>query len=360
MQAHQLRRFIAPLIGLFFLAMALVWVRGQASPAEEKANPVTTVTYDLGELVRVSRAWADPDRPPRDSAAELVKRIMLLHPERWDGGTVADSTVIIRGSKRVEVRTDAKHHQEIADLLDQLRHRSDLAVDLDTGLFEVDGDFYKKELEPKLAQGKLGGDRIATALMGGLLDEDPDRKYPLTGMLAKMLKRSTKIATDKVRVLQHADGQALDFRTAFVYRAHPGDAKQEPEMVFEVAHHGVSFRAQVSVTQDRRGIDLKLTEKTIEPLEMKQRAAFDPNNGNPVVIDVPNLHESSVTYSVFAADGETVIVPVHYQTKSARDKDRVLVLVIDPRIYIDSEHKLIERMEKEEADKEAKKQFEEP
>jgi hypothetical protein len=256
----------------------------------------------------------------------LVKVILTsVHPGGWGTGEDA-STLQERNGTKLEIRTDAAHHAEITQLLTALRRLADVAVVIEGELFEVDREFYKKEIEPQLGDGPASAaKRYATPVAEGV---------------AKQLRaKAIRLNANKVTIPNGQESKFLSLRKAFIYTAKPKGAGRKLDEVFDTGLYGVSFRARVIVSADRRRVRVNLTQDVTDLVEIKQEAVVDPETGNEARIDVPQLQNSSTSEAVQVDDGQSILLRVRSRADSVKGKERVQVLLVTPRIYIEEEER---------------------
>ena len=101
----------------------------------------------------------------------------------------------------------------------------------------------------------------------------------------------------------------------------------------------MSCRASVTVTADRRRVVLRITEQVTELAGVRKETVIDRKTLKEVTVESPDLAESSTATTVQADDGELVLLPVRYLPPAAREKGRVLVMLVRPLIYIEEEER---------------------
>src|SRR5205085_2532871 len=102
---------------------------------------------------------------------------------------------------------------------------------------------------------------------------------------------------------------------------------------------GVSFRARVAVSADRRFVRLRMTEEVRELLEVGKKKVIDPATGDEATVEVPSFADASRTATVEVGDGEQIVVPVQMRLPAAQKKGRMLVLLVQPVIRIEEEER---------------------
>jgi hypothetical protein len=299
---------------------------GAASAQPAGGGKLKTVTYDVADLIYKPGGKGGYDRID-DLIRELLTSADL---NTWNGTGPDGSSLQELNGTQLEVRATPAQHDVIVDLLGVLRRRVGLAVDLHGDLYELDRAVYEKDLRPWLGKGPQGLGSAPAAV----IEDD---------VAALLKKRATHLRSGRARVAPGRAAPFLSARQAFTYLARPG--------VQDTAFHGLTLRAAVNVTGDRRRVRLALTQDVTELVEVRKRDAVDPETGNEVKVDDPDLVRTSVTVRLEVDDGYNVLVPVRYLPQAVKDKDRVRVLLVRPEIWIEEEEKL--RKEQEEQKKKA-------
>jgi hypothetical protein len=284
------------------------------------ADALVTKTYDVRDLVEsvsawrpvVGRAgsWPEPVAGlDRLEPIEALARVILttVRPEGWRGpGKGAAPLREVNGTK-LEIRAAAKRHEEIANLLDALRRISDVAVIVEGELFEVDRAFLDRHVKA------VRGRRVAT---------------PVGEDVAKQLRKDGKsLKSGRAKVLPGESARFFSLRSALVY---PTKAGQAPGTAFT----GVTFRARVAVSSDRRFVRLTLTQRSTDLLGYRTEGE----------VKVPDLAEEATTEAVKVGDGVCLLLAARLAPeKAAPGKERAVVLLVRPLIYIEEEEWLKNR-----------------
>lgn len=292
-----------------------------ASPAPAAAPPplgVQTVTYDVAHLL------ARPGKTGSDSIEALVATLTTtIAPKSWGAAGKGGSTLREVNGNRLEVTATPARHAEIAQLLGALARMSDVAVDLRAVLYEVDRTLYEKELAPRLRRG------AATQVEQEVLD--------------LVCRRGARLGSNKVRLGNREEALLLSRRKAFTYvtRPQPVGVGLFPEPLGHgIAWTGARFRAHVTVSGDRRFVDVRLIQDVAELREMTRKRVWIPDKLVLGFVDVPNLARSARTDSIEVADGMAFMVPVVAPLEGGK---RVRVLVVQPLIWIEEEERERER-----------------
>ncbi len=328
--------------------------RGVAQGAKE--DRFITVSYPIGDLVSRSSG-----KTGSSGVGEVVRCVMTgVNPDGWhakDGG----SSLQVRNGSTLVIHTQAKYHQEISELLEALRRLNDVAVDVQSHLCEIDRSLYDKLIKPKLGNLQAG----SGVPMAATLAE---------GAYQKLRPRLEIVTSHKVRIANGKQGEILSLENAVLTgprsradgkepnkKPKPVDKKEGPDVQEQVqdllnllrskvmfptarsmeqvndpaiTFHGVRFQARVAVTADRRFVGMELEQEATNLLSLEQ-VPF----GEDKVYVTPNLSRSGATASVRVGDGGVLFLAVYYLPQSLKDRNRVYVLVVQPRIYIEAEEK---------------------
>jgi hypothetical protein len=296
---------------LFFLIAlaALCWLPPGPEAAEPAAEKPRTVTYDVFDLVEKPGATRFGF-----SMEEIIKAITAEHPEIWRGSREDAATIEAVNDTRLVIHTTPAVHAEIVQTLTSLRGLADLAVDVQSDVYEVDRGFYEKHFQPAVEKGRQGpGKPFAAALDGGL-----DR----------LRKEGTLVKSNQVRIANTKEAGCISLRKAFTYVSRPARRGKED---FATAFYGFRVQAAVTVSADRRFVRLKLTQDTTNLVEIETL------NDDGQVLERPKLEEASSSATFNIGDGESVLVPLHFLPRAAQEKDRVWVLVVQSLIHIEAE-----------------------
>src|SRR5262249_44780978 len=108
---------------------------------------------EVGDLLRTPRAWRG-----HAGAAKAVDDIELLaslvlrtvHPDRWQGAPGGTATLRVVRATALDINTMAAGHRAIDELLTALRRPAEMAVALDSKLYESARAAFAKKVEPQL------------------------------------------------------------------------------------------------------------------------------------------------------------------------------------------------------------------
>jgi hypothetical protein len=305
--------------------------------------------YDIRSLVEkpdpaLAVALENISGHPTMKAAQIVQTV--VGSLGWGHGTLPggerEAIQILNGTRLV-IRATAAEHAQIDELLAALRRLDDLAVTVQARLYEVDEAFYTRlknarrvpleELEKQVLDGNPPGDDLFKLLA----------KQPL-------VQTGDAITVDtrrEVGLLSRQQSVLCLPSPAQVARGDKG-----PQIVVE----GVAFLGRVSVSADRRYVQIKLTEKstTIQDidkvkapawhlLEKQLEGADVQAAAKEAVSEVALLREATSTQSLEIPDGGSMLIPVNYRPAALQKKGRWWVLALSPRILIEDEVKEIRK-----------------
>jgi len=307
----------------------MTWFSAGLARAEPPAvkSRLSTATYDVADLVQSVPTWRQAALVAPDAGVEgadaLVQVILrLINPESWRPGKDSSTLQVLNGT-RLEVRTTLKQHADIKQLLEALRRLSDIAVVLHADLYEVDRAFYKKHVEPLFTS--KGKKPFAVPV------ED--------GMEARLLKQTRPLKESRVMIPSGKEGVFFSVRNGFTYLARARTPDRDEQAVTGTGFQGVTFRADVTVSADRRSLQLKMSQTATELREIVKKPVLDPDTKKKEQVESPRLANSSTTGEVEVEDGTALLLPVGYRSRIAKDNDRVWVLLLRPIIYIEEEEK---------------------
>jgi len=295
-------------------------------PAQDakKQEVMSTVVYDIRDLL----AGLKPTGPE-----SVVNNIFsAIDPESWNRRTPNHGSIHIVNGSRLLVRTTAKRHAAIAELLTALRRLGGVSVIVNARLYEVEQSLYKKVASAKRVHGDAL-EKLERQFLAG--------KPSKADAVWKLLKKpKVVVAGDEVKIRDRSEAAILSWHKAVACHPSPDQARagnRNPQVVLE----GVSFQAGVRVTADRRFVRLKLTEKATELQEVTRRNIATQDGD--VQAEVPILDRSERSEMLEIPDGGALLRPVYFRPASAKARDRWWVLSITPRIYIAEEAQMIRR-----------------
>lgn len=291
-------------------------------------DQIRTVTYHVGDLVRVRFLWRQqlvPGFTPSqaegiDALAQTI--VAALGSEHWNAKRGKDNLQELNGTE-LEIRTSVENHGMIEELLAALRRLADVSVVVDTELYELEREFYQHQIEPVLGKDK----DINKTHSAVLINE----------RLAKELRsRANRLRSNKITIPNQEPRKTFSWRTAFTYHA-----RSKPSNVdrMQIGFQGVWLETEASVTLDRRFVDITLTEHNQELLDIGKEAVFDSMSGKERTIEVPNLLTRSNSMRVRAEDTQPLIMPIDYRPSEIADANHRLLLLIRPTVFIEEEEK---------------------
>ena len=316
---------------LAFLALAFALATGtvaaQPDPKKLDDKKLVTKVYNikplLGERGKAG-GIADTDA--------VIKLIFEAIPQLRELKPGTDGPQIIeRDGGKLEVRATAQRHSEIKDLLDALERLQDLAIDVKADVIELDAMTYEKLMKalPKLGKGK-------PPMLYATGEETEGKDAPAIEKALvetnKILKTGRVVQTSSGRFVNGAEATVSARRTVVTFANVPapvrvGGKTDEPLFVKE----GFGLVALPVVSGDRRFIRFKLTEQSTVITGVKTRD-FGEIAGEKFVVKTLETEDLGGTGSATVADGGTAIFRLAYAPK-----DKVWVVVLKPRIFIQAE-----------------------
>jgi hypothetical protein len=311
-----------------FCLAVLLGLLASTATARAAAPPVNilrTVHYDIADII-----YKPGGKTGLDTVEEVVRVIIdATGPQYWSATGKGSATLEINGT-RLEVRARARQHEDVRDILRALRGLIDVNVDVRSELLEVDRAHFDKKLKPRLA----GKGVFALAI--GPEDDDDDK---VDDTLPELRKHSKILKSTKTRLANGRAGTALSFRKAFTYATTPSGLRKAAGGNFKVAFTGLTVKTKAVVSADRRFVRLQLQQETADLVAIKKKAVMVPPIGKLGTVESPEIVESASSTTVTVGDGCVALMPVHARLGRAAARDKVLVLLIQPLLYIEEEEK---------------------
>jgi hypothetical protein len=346
---------VAAVFGFFLLGSAKMHDTAIPAAGEDKQpSPAKSyaATYDVADVVAKRSYWdVGGKRVPVSSGLTqyLLSALIADSPttaDKWLGKKAVWHIQMVNG-KKLEVHADKKTHATVKNLLEAMRRSLDLAVIVESHLFEVDRKVYEQQIKGKLHQHPgnppVFAEPATEEVEKKFLNDPPGKKEKPFYAGLKPLK------TGKVTLQDREHGEIFSWRSAVPFERSPGGAsvvkKGEKEISF--AYPGFSFAISPVVTSDRRATHLKLTQNVTQLLEWQKVNVLElhPNQDlKSVAYEVPVLQESTFTSNFTVFDGWPVVATIQWQTPEAKKNDRVLVLLFTARILIEEEERQIQKL----------------
>jgi len=306
---------------------------------KDRAKTLTTVVYDIRDIVAKptilgmsGRLFRDVEPAPK--AVGIVRAILsVLDPINGTSTTLDRETIEVLNGTRLVIRASAACHAEIPAILKSLRAQGDVAVSVETHLYEVDEAYYNKLKNAK----HISLEESERLFFEGI------HPASASDSLFNLLPKQKKVMDgEKIQVNSGEDAPILSWHQAVRSMASPEQLRKgekSPQTLLE----GVSFVANMEVNSDRRSVRLKLIEKAAE-LEGIQKTKLFMADGKEVAAEIPLFKEHTQTRVKEIPDHGSLLVPVLYQPSSAREKSRWWVLSITPHIVIEAEENAISKV----------------
>jgi hypothetical protein len=292
------------------LLVLLAWsVSGRTAPPPKKALP-KTVVYDVTAVIGNSLVATV------DDLAKLI--FTSTRPEAWKVGKEGSSSLEILQETKLQIRTTPALHEEIADLLDNLRRLTGLHISFEGDVHEVSRETFNKHLAPLVAKEPVALVGVETA---GLIEKEKSRVRII----------SANVPPGKTGVI-YSQRQAFSF-----VGAPPWERERHA-----TGFHGFRVRATADVTPDRRAVRLKLSRELTElrAINEEQVFRFDASGiEGKGKIEVPDLREEIQTANLKLDDGATLLFVLPRTSRLARESDKVRVLLMRVVISIEEEKK---------------------
>jgi hypothetical protein len=319
---------------------ALAWFAGtvaaQPDPKKPDDKKLVTKVYNIKPLIGErgkAGGLADADA--------VIKLLFQTIPQLRDLKPGTDGPQIVeRDNGKLEVRTTEKRHGEVKDLLDALGRLQDLAIDVKADVIELDNATYEKLLKA-LPKGKT---KTPVLLATGeeLEEKAPNApEWKALDETNKILKTGRVVQTSSGRFVNGAEAVVSARRTLTTFTNVPNPVRiaekaEEPLFVKE----GFLLGMLPVVSGDRRFVRFKLTEQSTVITGVKTRD-FGEIAGEKFVVKSLETEDLGGTGSATIADGGSMLFRLAYAPK-----DKVWVVVLKPRIFIQAEEDELKKQEK--------------
>lgn len=325
-----------------FLALALAFTVGTAAaqPDPKKKQPddkkLVTKVYNIKPLL------GDRGKASGLADADAVVRLLFdAVPQLRDLKPGTDGPQIVeRDNGSLEIRTTERRHEEVKDLLAALERMQDLAIDVEAKVIELDAATYEK-LVKALPKGKTKSP-VLLATGEELEEKEPNAaEWKALAEVTKILKTGRAIQTSSARFVNGAEATVSARRTLATFTNVPNPVRlaDKPENPLFVKE-GFSLGMLPVVSTDRRFVRFKLTEQSTVITGVKTRD-FGEIAGEKFVIKSLETEDLGATGSATVADGGTLVFRLAYAPK-----DKVWVVVLQPRIFIQAEEDELKKQEK--------------
>jgi hypothetical protein len=281
------------------------------SPLRADSQPTggngKTVVYDVTALTRQSGA-----------TAEKLARVILtsVDPESWVRGNKFGASLEIMQRTKLQIRAAPDVHEQIADLLSQLRKASEIRVGFEAELHELSPEFFKKEVGPLLTKDQM-------VVVG-------------TETVALIQKHKGRLQIVRANAPSGDSIQVFSQKQAFTFVERQSIGRKE----FGIEFHGVGLRGEAAVSGDRRFVFLKLTRTTSELVSVKEMEIQQPHPVfvlETVKIEKPDLREEKHTQNLKLEDGATLLLTIPPTSRLEKDHGKVRVLLVRIVIGIEEE-----------------------
>ena len=107
----------------------------------------------------------------------------------------------------------------------------------------------------------------------------------------------------------------------------------------QIFQEGVSVRAKVQFSSDRRFVGASLVEKSLEVEGTEQIKVAVGGKEKEAPGEIAFLKEGTLSKVRWIHDGGSLLLAIQYRPRDTRANDRWLVAVVTPRIYIEEEER---------------------
>ena len=209
----------------------------------------------------------------------------------------------------------------------------EMYVILKARLFEVDETFHRK-----LARiGRLSREDLEDLERKALTPQKD--KQPAESLFALLEKQIPILNGKEVDLDPGQESLLLDWSKKHNLLPAPEQLRkgqQGPQTIQE----GLSLRARVQISPDRRFVRVTFTEKSVE-LEGTDKVNVPlAGKGKEVVGELAFLKEGGLSQVRDIPDGGIFLLPLQHRPRTARENDRWLVAQVEPRIIIEEEERV--------------------
>jgi hypothetical protein len=202
-------------------------------------------------------------------------------------------------------------------------------------LFEVEDAFYKK-----LAKTGWRSKEELEELERQFLNPPKEKQPQAKSLFVDLEKQKLLLAGKEVNIDPNQEGLLLALGKPINCLPSPAQLRQGQQGP-QVIHEGLSLRAQVQISADRRFVRAKFMEEWRELEGTEKVNVVLDEKGMEAVGEIAFLKEGKSSQVRDIPDGGSFLLPLHYRPRTMRESDRWLVALIVPRIYIEEEERLI-------------------
>lgn len=305
---------------------------GLAQPDPKKPEPLVTRTYDLKKILG--------DRSPSSGMADtdaVIKLILETLPVGELKPGAGGPQLIERENSRLEVRATEKLQGEVKDLIEALQHLADLAVDIKADVIELDPAAFEKfrKTLPKATKGRPD----SPAVVFGSEEEPTLEELKAIAEANKVLGAGRVVQTSTARYANGVEATVSARRSTFTHQTLPVAAKKAAGTTV-AGKEGFKLLALPVVSGDRRFIRLKLTEQSAALVGMTKRNLAEIG-GEKLVLASPVVEDFGKAGTGVVSDGGTILFRLSYAPK-----DKVWVVVLRPKIFIQAEGDALKKQER--------------
>ena len=314
---------------LAFAALTGV-LAAQPAPKPLDDKKLVTKVYDIKPLLGEGSKASGVAVADADAVIKLIfEAIPQLHDLKAD-----DPHIIERDNGKLEIRTTAARHSEIADLFEAIKRLQDLAIDVKAEVIELDAAAYEK-FAKALPNGKTKAPVLFAIGEEAEGKENPGRDKAIADAF-KLLKTGRVVQTSSNRFVNGAEA-TLAARLSVV-TFHPGIANDKPTGTPQFVKEGFRLAGTPLVSRDRRYVRFKLTEQSLAVTGTKKVDLGEVIDKQRLVLQTLETQDMGATGSAVVPDGGTLIFRLAYAPK-----DQVWVVVLKPVIYIQSEEEALKK-----------------
>ena len=232
---------------------------------------------------------------------------------------------ILNGTRLV-VTASPSRQEEVGDLVGALDRLTDVAVVMNARLYEVDREFFTKNVAPLFVTKKEATKPSAVVAIDAALLKEITQQKPL-------------LESEDVKLRPQQVGLFLSRRSAFRYVTGPPGKAGVPSVGSGLS--GFSFEVRPHVSPDRRFLRLEITRKVEQLVQIDKIKVLDPATGKDVEVESPNVRKTSMTGTIDIPDTAPILMVVGHRPAGKEHEDQVGLMVARPLIWIEEEVKEI-------------------
>jgi hypothetical protein len=211
---------------------------------------------------------------------------------------------------------------------------NDMYVTLKADLYEVDDAFFQKLAKAKW-ESKADLAKLEESALPGK-EEKADEETPIA-----LIRKQKLLVEGKGVSINEGDMASLLSSVKEITRLPSPEQLKRGKSDAQSFNEGVSLRAKAEISSDRRYVCAKLVEKSLEVEGSEKVNVVVDKKGTEAAGEIVFVKEQATSQARNVPDGGTILVPLQYRPRDAREKDRWLVARVTVEIHIKAEDRLL-------------------